>query len=157
MSLMQQKDIKKYDLTCIEICVSGSAPFPTEALRRWVSMTHASITEGFGLTEASPCVTANPLDGPQKEGSIGVAFPHTEIRIVDINDSNHVLGPNEEGEMLVRGPQVMQGYWNRPEETKWTRSCTSIPKWPRPWPWASSIPPEVKCSRPMWCPVPARP
>ena len=117
MSLMQQKDIKKYDLTCIEICVSGSAPFPTEALRRWVSMTHASITEGFGLTEASPCVTANPLDGPQKEGSIGVAFPHTEIRIVDINDSNHVLGPNEEGEMLVRGPQVMQGYWNRPEET----------------------------------------
>ena len=80
-------------------------------------MTHASITEGFGLTEASPCVTANPLDGPQKEGSIGVAFPHTEIRIVDINDSNHVLGPNEEGEMLVRGPQVMQGYWNRPEET----------------------------------------
>ena len=91
MSLMQQKDIKKYDLTCIEICVSGSAPFPTEALRRWVSMTHASITEGFGLTEASPCVTANPLDGPQKEGSIGVAFPHTEIRIVDINDSNHVL------------------------------------------------------------------
>lgn len=117
MSLMQQKDIKKYDLTCIEICVSGSAPFPTEALRRWVSMTHASIIEGFGLTEASPCVTANPLDGPQKEGSIGVAFPHTETRIVDINDSNHVLGPNEEGEMLVRGPQVMQGYWNRPEET----------------------------------------
>ena len=80
-------------------------------------MTHASIIEGFGLTEASPCVTANPLDGPQKEGSIGVAFPHTETRIVDINDSNHVLGPNEEGEMLVRGPQVMQGYWNRPEET----------------------------------------
>ena len=117
MSLMQQKDIKKYDLTCIEICVSGSAPFPTEALRRWVSMTHASITEGFGLTEASPCVTANPLDGPQKEGSIGVAFPHTEIRIVDINDSNHVLGPNEEGEMLVRGPQVMQGYWHLPDET----------------------------------------
>lgn len=117
MSLMQQKDITKYDLTCIEICVSGSAPFPTEALRRWVSMTHASITEGFGLTEASPCVTANPLDGPQKEGSIGVAFPHTEIRIVDINDSSRVLGPHEEGEMLVRGPQVMQGYWNRPEET----------------------------------------
>lgn len=117
MSLMQQKDIKKYDLTCIEICVSGSAPFPTEALRRWVSMTHASITEGFGLTEASPCVTANPLDGPQKEGSIGVAFPHTEIRIVDINDSSRVLGPNDEGEMLVRGPQVMQGYWNRPEES----------------------------------------
>lgn len=122
MSLMQQKDIKKYDLTCIEICVSGSAPFPTEAMRRWVSLTHASITEGFGLTEASPCVTANPLDGPQKEGSIGVAFPHTEVRIVDINDSSRVLGPREEGEMLVRGPQVMQGYWNRPEETAATLS-----------------------------------
>ena len=200
MSLMQQKDITKYDLTCIEICVSGSAPFPTEALRRWVSMTHASITEGFGLTEASPCVTANPLDGPQKEGSIGVAFPHTEIRIVDINDSSRVLGPHEEGEMLVRGPQSCRATGTAPRRrpppwptagciratspimtkraittswtarrtwsswgatmsppAKWTRSCTNIPRWPRPWPWASSIPPAAKCSRPMWCPAPARP
>lgn len=113
MSLMQQKDIKKYDLTCIEICVSGSAPFPTEALRRWVSMTHASITEGFGLTEASPCVTANPLDGPQKEGSIGVAFPHTEIRIVDRKKDLVIVGgynvyPREVDEVLYEHPKVAE-------------------------------------------------
>ena len=117
ISLMQQKDIAKYDLTCIEMCISGSAPFPVEAMKRFQEMTHTHITEGFGLTEASPCITANPIYGLQKAGSIGVALPATEVRIVDLETGTKTLGDNEIGELVARGPQVMLGYWNRPEET----------------------------------------
>lgn len=117
ISLMQQKDIAKFNLRCIEMCISGSAPFPLEAMRRFQDITGTNITEGFGLTEASPCVTANPVFGLQKTGSIGVALPGTHIRIMDLEDSNKELGDNEVGELAVRGPQVMLGYWNRPDET----------------------------------------
>lgn len=117
ISLMQQKDIAEYDLTCIEMCISGSAPFPREALTRFQDMTGANITEGFGLTEASPCVAANPIYGLQKTGSIGVPLPATEIRIVDLESGTQPLGDHEAGEMVVRGPQVMLGYWRRPDET----------------------------------------
>ena len=117
MSLMQQKDITKYDLTCIELCISGSAPFPKEAMVRFQEMTGANITEGLGLTEASPVVSANPLYGLQKTGSVGTPVPGTELRIMDIETGTRVLGDNEPGELVVRGPQVMLGYWNRPEET----------------------------------------
>ena len=117
MSLMQQKDIAKYDLTCIELCISGSAPFPKEAMRRFQKLTGAKITEGLGLTEASPCVAANPIYGLQKIGSVGTALPATELRIVDVETGTRVLGNHEPGELIVRGPQVMLGYWKRPEET----------------------------------------
>ncbi|MBO4311412.1 MAG: AMP-binding protein [Desulfovibrionaceae bacterium] len=120
MSLMQQKDISKYDLTCIELCISGSAPFPKEAMVQFQKMTGAHITEGLGLTEASPCVAANPLYGLQKIGSVGTPLPGTELRIVDTETGTKVLGDNEPGELIVRGPQVMLGYWNRPEETALT-------------------------------------
>ena len=117
ISLMQQKDIAKYDMSCIEMCISGSAPFPMEAMRRFQELTGTNITEGFGLTEASPCVMANPVYGLQKTGSIGVPLPGTEVRIVDLDTGEKTLGDNEVGEVAVRGPQVMLGYWNRPEET----------------------------------------
>lgn len=117
ISLMQQKDITKYDLRCIEMCISGSAPFPLEAMRRFQDITGTNLTEGFGLTEASPCVTANPIYGLQKTGSIGVPLPGTEVRITDLETGERVLGDNEVGELSVRGPQVMQGYWNRPDES----------------------------------------
>ena len=117
ISLMQQKDIGKFNLRCIEMCISGSAPFPLEAMRRFQDMTGTNITEGFGLTEASPCVAANPIYGLQKTGSIGVALPGTEIRIMDLETGEKELGDNEVGELAVRGPQVMRGYWNRPDET----------------------------------------
>ncbi len=120
MSLMQQKDLPKYDLSCIELCISGSAPFPTEALERFQKLTGARLTEGFGLTEASPCITANPIYGLQKTGSVGVMLPGTEVRIVDKEDGKRVLGPHEYGEIIVRGPQIMQGYWNKEEETALT-------------------------------------
>ncbi len=118
ISLMQQKNLPKYDLSCIELCISGSAPFPVEALARFKKLTGACITEGLGLTEASPCITANPLYGMQKDGSVGVALPGTEVQIVDSETGTRKLAPYELGELIVRGPQVMQGYWNKPEENK---------------------------------------
>ncbi len=120
MSLIQQKDLPKYDLSCIELCISGSAPFPKEAMSRFQKLTKANITEGLGLTEASPCITANPIYGMQKEGSVGVALPATEVRIVDMETGMREMADNELGELIVKGPQVMIGYWNNEEETAQT-------------------------------------
>ncbi|MCQ2444800.1 MAG: long-chain fatty acid--CoA ligase [Mailhella sp.] len=117
ISLMQQKDISRYDLTCIKLCISGSSPFPQASMKQFQELTHAHITEGFGLTEASPVVAANPLYGLQKIGSIGIPIPETEVRIISLDDGTTELGDNESGELVVRGPQVMLGYWNHPEET----------------------------------------
>ncbi len=120
MSLMHQKDLPKYDLSCIELCISGSAPFPKEAMARFQKLTKANITEGLGLTECSPCITANPIYGLQKEGSVGVCLPATEVRIVDVEDGTKQMPDGELGEIIVRGPQVMLGYWNNEEETALT-------------------------------------
>ncbi len=120
MSLMHQKDLPKYDLSCIELCISGSAPFPMEAMSRFQKLTKANVTEGLGLTECSPCITANPIYGLQKEGSVGVPLPGTEVRIVDMEEGTQEMPDNELGEIIVRGPQVMIGYWNNEEETAQT-------------------------------------
>ena len=117
ISLMQQKDVANYDLTCIQYCISGSSPFPQAAMKQFQDMTHAKITEGFGLTEASPCVTANPLYKQQKIGSVGIPLPDTEVVIMSLEDGKTPLGDNQSGEICARGPQVMMGYWNHPEET----------------------------------------
>lgn len=117
ISLMQQKNIADYDLTCIQLCISGSSPFPLQNMKRFQEMTKAKITEGFGLTEASPVVIANPLHGRQKAGSIGVPITGTEACIVDLDSGTEILPANQIGELIVRGPQVMLGYWNHPEET----------------------------------------
>ncbi len=117
ISLMQQKDVANYDLTCIQFCISGSSPFPQAAMKQFQDMTHAKITEGFGLTECSPCVTANPLYKMQKIGSVGIPLPDTEVAIVSLEDGKTHLEDNQSGEICARGPQVMMGYWNHPEET----------------------------------------
>ncbi|MBQ5727793.1 MAG: long-chain fatty acid--CoA ligase, partial [Mailhella sp.] len=117
ISLMQQKDVANYDLTCIQFCISGSSPFPQAAMKQFQDLTHARITEGFGLTEASPCVTANPLYDIQKIGSVGIPLPDTDVAIMSLEDGKTQLGDNESGELCARGPQVMMGYWNHPEET----------------------------------------
>jgi len=120
ISLMQQKDIGNYDLTCIQLCISGSSPFPLQSFRRFQEITKAKITEGLGLTEASPVVIANPVHGRQKEGSIGVPITGTEARIVDLENGTDEMPDNQIGELVVRGPQIMLGYWNQPEETERT-------------------------------------
>lgn len=99
----------------LRICVSGAAPLPVQILTEFEAKFHIPLIEGYGLSEASPVVTKNPLDGMRKPGSIGLPIPHVHVSIQD--DSGHELGPNQTGELCVRGGNVMQGYWNQPEET----------------------------------------
>ena len=117
MALMQQKDIHKYDLSSIKYCISGSAPIPVEIIERFKKMTGAEIIEGYGLTEASPITHLNPLRGKKKYGSIGLPFPDTDACIVDMEVGTITLPPGKFGELVIRGPQVMKGYWNKPDET----------------------------------------
>lgn len=118
LALMQQKDFASTDWSSLRYCVSGSAPMPVELLRRFKEITGAEIVEGYGLTEASPVTHLNPLNGRRKEGSIGLPFPDTEARVVDmVGGGPEPLSVGKEGELILRGPQVMKGYWNRPDET----------------------------------------
>ena len=113
----QQPDIGKFRIQSIRFCLSGSAPLPVEVARRFESLTGASLVEGYGLSETSPATHVNPLRGERREGSIGLPLPNTDERVVDLETGSRVLGPNEVGELSVRGPQVMLGYFSHPEET----------------------------------------
>jgi long-chain acyl-CoA synthetase len=106
-----------YDLSSIRLCITGSAPMPVEVLRRFEELTGCIILEGFGLSEASPVTHANPVGGARKVGSIGIALPDTDCRIVDLDLGVEEKPPGEIGELVIRGPQVMQGYWKLPQET----------------------------------------
>jgi len=97
------------------LCVSGSAPLPVEVLKEFEAKFKIPLIEGYGLSEASPVVTKNPLRGAHKPGSIGLPIPHVEVSVQD--DDGRMLGTSEVGEICVRGGNVMLGYWNRPEET----------------------------------------
>src|SRR5438552_4258759 len=97
------------------ICVSGAAPLPKQVLKEFEERFHVPLIEGYGLSEASPVVTKNPLHGVRKAGSIGLPVPHVEVSVQD--DEGHTLGPTEVGEICVRGGNVMLGYWNNPEES----------------------------------------
>ncbi len=97
------------------LCISGSAPLPMEVLKGFETKFQIPLIEGYGLSEASPVVTKNPLHGTHKPGSIGLPIPHVEVSVQ--NDDGGMLGPNDIGEICVRGGNVMLGYWNQPEET----------------------------------------
>jgi long-chain acyl-CoA synthetase len=118
MAIINHPQIKKYNISSIRVCSSGSAPMPVEAQKRFEGLTGARISEGYGLTEASPVTHANPFIGKRKIGSIGLPRPDTDAKIVDLETGEKDLPPGEEGELCIRGPQVMVGYWNRPEETQ---------------------------------------
>jgi long-chain acyl-CoA synthetase len=105
------------DLSCLRACVSGGAPLPLDVRLTFEELMHARICEGYGLTEASPIVACNPVDGIIKENSCGYRFPGTLIEIRDLDDPMKLMPTGERGEICVRGPQVMAGYWNNPEET----------------------------------------
>ncbi|MBI5305050.1 MAG: alpha/beta fold hydrolase [Chloroflexi bacterium] len=109
-------NVRKYGLKTIRACVSGAAPLPLEVQEAFEKLTRAKLVEGYGLTEASPVTHANPIYGHRKTGTIGVPLPDTEAKIVDLQTRLDVpVGAI--GELAVRGPQVMCGYWNRPSET----------------------------------------
>jgi long-chain acyl-CoA synthetase len=116
IALINHKDVRKYDLSSIRICVSGAAPLPREVQDRFEGITGGRLIEGYGLTEASPVTHANNIWETRKLGSIGIPFPDTQARIVN-PETGEELQPGEIGELVVHGPQVMKGYWNRPEET----------------------------------------
>jgi long-chain acyl-CoA synthetase len=110
-------DAARYDLRSLKVCNSGAAPLPVEVQERFQALTGARLIEGFGLSETSPVTHANPAYGNNRLGTIGVPYPDTDARIVDADTGERVLGPGEVGELCIRGPQVMKGYWNRPDET----------------------------------------
>ncbi|MGG5254306.1 long-chain-fatty-acid--CoA ligase [Neobacillus sp. SM06] len=115
-AFVNHPEIEQYELNCFKFCSSGSAPLPVEVLKKFERLTGASIGEGYGLSETSPSTHRNPPDGLRKVGSIGIPLPGTECRIV--NENGEDLPIKTVGELLIRGPQVMLGYWNKPEETR---------------------------------------
>ncbi|MGD0485366.1 MAG: long-chain fatty acid--CoA ligase [Gemmatimonadales bacterium] len=109
--------IDKIDISSVTSCFSGSAPLPVDVLQKFEGLTGSRIVEGFGLTETSPVTHCNPMRTVRKVGSIGVPFVETDCRIVDIETRTRDLPPGQDGELVIKGPQVMNGYWNRPEES----------------------------------------
>jgi long-chain acyl-CoA synthetase len=105
------------DLTAARWAFSGAMALPPETLELWESVTGGLLVEGYGLTEASPIALGNPIGPSRRPGSVGVPFPSTEIRVVDPDHPEQDRAQGERGELLIRGPQVFIGYWNKPEET----------------------------------------
>ena len=116
IALIHHKDIAKYDLSSIKACVSGSAPLPIEVQETFEGLSGGRLVEGYGLTEASPVTHANTVWEKRKIGTIGIPLPDTDAKIVD-PDTGEELPIGTVGELLVKGPQVMKGYWNRTQET----------------------------------------
>jgi long-chain acyl-CoA synthetase len=118
IGLLNHPDLKKYNLSSIDSCISGSAPLPIEVQQKFEEVTGGKLVEGYGLTESSPVTHSNFLwDIPRMKGSIGVPWPDTDAAVFSL-ETGERLPFGEIGEIAVNGPQVMKGYWNRPEETE---------------------------------------
>lgn len=118
IGIVNHPKVADYDLRSIKACLSGSAALPVEIQTKFNDLTGGRLIEGFGMTELSPVSHANPLHGVSKKGSVGVPLPDTEAKIVDLETMQDIpIGSEASGELWVRGPQVMKGYWERPEET----------------------------------------
>lgn len=130
-------DLARYDLTSIKACISGAAGLPVEVQERFQDLTGSKLVEGYGLSEASPVTHANPIYGQNCIGTIGLPWPDTEVKIVDVDTGNEILGVGEVGELCIRGPQVMKGYWNNPEET--ANSLRPDPEGGDPWLYTGDI------------------
>lgn len=107
----------RYDLSSLRLCISGGAPLPLETLERFQARTGTRITEGWGMTETSPAGTGNSQRSRYKEGSCGMPQPRIEIRVYDLETCTRVLPTGEKGEICIKGPNVMKGYWGKPEAT----------------------------------------
>jgi long-chain acyl-CoA synthetase len=118
IALNEAPETQKYDLRSLKACISGASPLPLAVAKKFEQITGgAQVVEGYGLTECSPVTHANPVKGRRKEGSIGLPLPDTDVRIVSLDDPDREMPPGERGELCIRGPQVMLGYWNRPDAT----------------------------------------
>lgn len=121
IGIINHPKVKDYNLRSVKACLSGGAALPVEVAQKFKEITGGNLCEGYGMTELSPVATANPIFGQSRAGSIGLPVPNTDVRIVSLApDANGVYAPlnvGEEGEIVVRGPQVMKGYWGRADET----------------------------------------
>ena len=118
LAVINHKKVAAYDLTSVRCCISGAGPLYAEVQDRFEKLTGARLTEGYGLTEASPVTHCNPLVGLRRSRCIGLPVPDTDARVVDFETGRRVLSAGEEGELQVKGPQVMRGYWNQHSETE---------------------------------------
>jgi long-chain acyl-CoA synthetase len=116
-ALLSHPDIGKYDLSSLKYCGSGGAPLPLEVAQRFQEATGCPLSEGWGMTETSPTGTFTPVHGTRKANSCGIPLPRIEIRMLDIADPSRYVGIGERGELCIRGPNVMKGYWNKPDAT----------------------------------------
>jgi long-chain acyl-CoA synthetase len=110
--------VDKYNIHTIKACISGAGPLHQEVQKKFEELTGGKLVEGYGLTEASPVTHCNPVFGKRKMGMIGLPFVGTDAKIVDVETGKKEMKVKEPGELIIKGPQVMQGYWNHPEETK---------------------------------------
>ncbi len=110
-------DLAKFDLTSLRYCISGGAPLPAEVKKAFEGKSGCVLVEGYGLTESSPVACVNPVEGANKAASIGMPLPGTIIELHDAETGALVSEPKQRGEIWIKGPQVMRGYWNKPEET----------------------------------------
>jgi len=117
IAINEGKDTPNHDLKSIRACFSGAAPLPIAVAEKFERITGGKIVEGYGLTETSPITHCNPIEGVRKPGSIGLPIPDTDCKVVDLDDWTREVEPGQEGELIISGPQVMQGYLNRPEES----------------------------------------
>jgi len=118
--LLANPELGKFDLTSIRVCISGASPLPPQVQKKFMDITGGFLAEGYGLTEASPVTHCSPVDKTMRTvrlGSIGLPLPDTAARIVDVETGEKTLGAGETGELAVKGPQVMRGYWRNPKET----------------------------------------
>jgi long-chain acyl-CoA synthetase len=116
-AVLNHPRISSYDLTCLKFVLSGGAALPAEIKQAFDAATGCCVVEGYGLSEASPVVTCNPLDGSAPRGAIGLPLPQTVLTLRDLTDPTREVPRGERGELCVEGPQVMRGYWNKPAET----------------------------------------
>jgi long-chain acyl-CoA synthetase len=131
-ALLDHPRLTKTDFSSLHACISGGAPLPAPVRERWEAETGARLIEGYGLTESAGVVSTNPYEGERREGTIGQVLPHTRVALLDKSDPTRAAPAGEPGELAVAGPQVMQGYWNRPEaaadafaeigNTRWLRT-----------------------------------
>lgn len=124
VAIINHPKVGDYNLHSVKACLSGGAALPVEVAEKFMQLTGGRLVEGYGMTEASPVITANPINGDMRVGSVGLPLPNTEVQIVglepDANGRYQPLPVGEEGELRARGPQVMKGYWNRADESAQT-------------------------------------
>ncbi|MGB3473070.1 MAG: long-chain fatty acid--CoA ligase [Erythrobacter sp.] len=114
-AMLDHPDLAKTDLSSLRVCISGGAPMPAPVHEKFEAVTGVRVVEGYGLTESSGVVSANPYEGVRKKGTIGQLVPGTHIILLDKEDPTQLAPDGEPGELAVHGPQIMRGYWNRPE------------------------------------------